>query len=135
MSQDNNHLFPFIITLDCAFAEFWRYNLIVHGEVLASGERRNIVKHVDEVAAVGSNICEVPSTYQRAGHLVIDAGEGDSLRLYIYILPHTLPFTDSIGDAKPFELCVSISHGANVVYKHRYEINQWSGDNIEIVLQ
>ena len=132
MARNNNQFLPYNITLDCSFAEFWRYNLIVHGEVSALGKSQNIVKHVDEVAPVGTNLPAMPATYHRPTTISIEAGAGDSLRLYIYLLPHTLPSVERIPDAEPFELVVTITQGERLCYKHRYMINQWSGDNIEI---
>ncbi len=125
---------PYIITLESDFSEFWRYNLLVQGEVLASGERRELVDFVAEVASVGSDLSAPPADYEPHGHILLKTLEGDELRLYIYILPHTMPRTDQVDKTPDFEFCVTIAHGSERVYRHRYEVSQWSGANIEISL-
>ena len=49
---------------------------------------------------------------------------------YIYIIPHTLPKEQVVRFAPPFELDVKVKYGARIAYKHRYMVNQWSGENI-----
>ena len=125
---------PYTITLESDFSEFWRFNLLVQGEVLASGERREMVDFVAEVASVGSDLAAPPADYEPHGHVQLKTLEGDALRLYIYIMPHTMPRTDKIAQAPDFEFCVTIAHGDERVLRHHYEVSQWSGANIEISL-
>ena len=53
---------------------------------------------------------------------------------YIYIIPHTLPMTTDVAEAKPFEMSVEVLHGAEQAYRKRVEVNQWSGENLEIFI-
>ena len=125
---------PYIITLESHFSEFWRYNLIVQGEVMHRGTHSADVEYSSIVAPVGSNLKTPPTTYQRGETIVIETLKGDALGLYIYILPHTLPFSQRVADSQPFEFRVEIHQGKESIFKHRYEVDQWSGCNVEITL-
>ena len=47
-------------------------------------------------------------------------------------MPHTLPITTDVSAAQPFEMSLEIFHGAEQVLRKRIEVNQWSGENIEL---
>ena len=49
-------------------------------------------------------------------------------------MPHTLPMTTDVSAAAPFEMVVEVLHGTEQVYRKRVEVNQWSGENIELSL-
>ncbi len=125
---------PYTITIECKYSEFWRYNLAITGAVMAEGERKEWISYLDEVAQVGANFTECPTSYNRPQSIILNTGEGDALTLYIYVLPHSLPITRVTKECGPFELRVSVKHGDEVVYNRRMEVNQWSGDNIELKL-
>ena len=123
---------PIKLSVECNFAEFWRYNLIITGATFVAGERTNFIKYVDEVAPVGSNLTEPPLAYSRKPKLELEIEDCDSVILYIYVLPHTMPRTRDTQEAKPFELHTTLSRGTEVLYNRRHSIAQWVGDNIEI---
>ncbi|MBR6721243.1 MAG: hypothetical protein IKL63_03845 [Alistipes sp.] len=123
---------PYSIIIECNYEEFWRYNLAVSGVVMQSGGRVEFVKHLDEVAAVCSNLEECPKTYNRPKLLQLTTCSGDAITLYIYVIPHTLPLSRTVEECRPFDMRVTIKHGDNTIYNRHHEINQWSGDNIEI---
>ena len=125
---------PYTITFECDFSEFWRYNLIIQGETLRSGERYQAISHLDKVAPLGSELSQQPADYSRAPKTEIVTESGDGLRLYIYIMPHTMPFTREIAAAAPFEFRVTIETPRGQCFKRLYQVNQWSGCNIEITL-
>ena len=127
-------MYPFTIVFECDFSEFWRYNLIVQGETLRSGERCQHIAHLDKVAALGSELSSAPASYKRGERIEIVTESGDGLRLYIYIMPHTMPSASEIAAAPPFDFCVTISTPRGQSHKQRYQVNQWSGCNIEIAL-
>ena len=122
---------PYIITLESDYSEFWRYNLIVQGEVLWHDTLCGDVDYSSIVTPSESDLSVPPAGYHRDKSIVIETAKGDSLRLYIYILPHTDPFTNKVADSLPFEFRVMIHQGGKLVFKHRYEVDQWSGCNIE----
>ena len=125
---------PFNISIESDYKELWRYNLALIGEVAVAGERVDVVRHLDEVASVGDNLKVAPQGYNPNRNVEIESAEGESLTLYIYVLPHSLPITRVTKECGPFELRVSVKHGDEVVYNRRLEVNQWSGDNIELKL-
>ena len=53
-------------------------------------------------------------------------------RLYIYVIPHTLPRDNEIGGHPPFPLQVRIRYGDRTVLDKEYSINQWGGASIEL---
>ena len=126
---------PYTITIESDFAEFWRYNLALAGEVKAEGERVEYLKLIDDIAPVGANLTAMPEGYDIERKLSLCSKAGDSLILYIYVVPNTIPTARRVEECAPFELKVSIHHGHEQVHLHRYMRNQWSGDNIEIKLE
>ena len=125
---------PFNISIESDYKELWRYNLALIGEVTVAGERVDVVRHLDEVASVGDNLKVAPQGYNPNRNIKIESAEGESLTLYIYVIPHTLPSTDSTADAEVFNMSLVVSHGSKVILKRQLEINPWSGDNIELRL-
>lgn len=126
------HMATFSLTIECNFAEFWRYNLIVTGAKFLNHERVDMIKHIDNVAPVGSNLAETPAGYARAPKTELTLDGCDALTLYIYVLPHTMPRTRLTDEARPFELHITISRDGETLYNRRHSIAQWVGDNIEI---
>lgn len=126
---------PFKITFSCSFEEFWRYNLYVTGKVFAGDECVEFISHSDKVAEVGAPRESLTNISRRKLPLAITTQDGDSLTLYIYIVAHTLPTTNKISEAPAFECCVSVEHDGKMLHKRRYEVDQWSGDNIEIKIE
>lgn len=125
---------PYHIFIECEFAELWRYNIAIQGEITLRGERRSYIQHYNEVAAVGSHLTAPPAGYTPQRYIELGGAEGDALRLVIYVLPNTLPQTRITSEAPPFELHVTITHGDEVVYNRRHMINQWAGENISVEL-
>lgn len=123
---------PFKISFSCTFNEFWRYNLYITGKVFAGEEYVEFISHSDKVAEVGYPHESFANMTNRKLPLTITTHEGDSLTLYIYIVAHTLPKTNKISEAPPFECVVSVEQDGQMLHKRRYEVDQWSGDNIEI---
>jgi hypothetical protein len=122
------------IAFNCAFKEFWRYNLYITGKLFSGDACVGFINHSDFVAEVGAELKMIPVGYKRKRTTIIEAGEGDSLLLYIYVVAHTLPTTNRIYEALPFKCQVTISDGDDVLFERQYEIDQWSGNNIEIKL-
>ena len=122
------------ISLNCAFKEFWRYNLYITGKVFLGGECAEFINHSDIVAQVGAALKTAPMGYARKRTITLTTQEGDALTLYIYIVAHTLPTTSSIAEAPPFKCTVSIADDNEIIFEKQYLIDQWSGNNIEVIL-
>ena len=124
----------FTIKLESDFSELWRYNIVVMCSVLRDGAEVEFMKHSSEVAPVGAELREVPRGYSADRTIVLRSTDATNLTLYIYVMPHTLPMTTDVADAKPFEMEVTVLHGSEQVCNKRAEVNQWSGENISITL-
>lgn len=125
---------PYTIILDSDFSELWRYNIVVMCSVLRDGEEVEFLKHSSEIAPVGAELREIPRGYSANRRVELHTAEATNLTLYIYVMPHTLPMTTDVAEAKPFEMVVEVLHGTDQVYRKRVEVNQWSGENIELFL-
>ena len=125
---------PYTIKLDSDFSELWRYNIVVMCSVLRDGVEVEFLKQTSDVAPVGAELNEVPRGYSNNRGVELRSVEANGLTLYIYIIPHTLPKTTAVADAQPFEMVVEVLHGEEQAYRKRVEVNQWSGENLEITL-
>ena len=125
---------PYTIILDSDFSELWRYNIVVMCSVQREGSEVEFLKHSSEIAPVGSELREIPRGYDSCRRVELHSQPADALTLYIYIIPHTLPMTTDVEEAKPFEMSVEVFHGAEQSLRKRIEVNQWSGENIEITV-
>ena len=124
----------FTIVLDSDFSDLWRYNIVVMCSVLRDGAEVEFLKHKSEIAPAGAELREIPRGYSANRSVELHSQPADALTLYIYIIPHTLPMTTDVAEAKPFEMSVEVLHGAEQAYRKRVEVNQWSGENIEITV-
>ena len=123
---------PFTIIFDSEFSELWRYNIVVMCSVLHNGEEVEFLKHSSEIAPVGAELREIPRGYSANRRVELRTHDATALTLYIYVMPHTLPMTTDVSAAQPFEMSLEIFHGAEQVLRKRVEVNQWSGENIEL---
>lgn len=125
---------PYTIVINSDFEELWRYNITVMASVRSGEEEVDFVKQISDVAPVGAELAELPKGYNPNRRMELQTKAGTALTLYIYVIPHTLPRTTDVADAKPFELEVEVKHGAERLFHRHAEVNQWSGENIEIAL-
>ena len=125
---------PFTIILDSDFSELWRYNIVVMCSVQRDGAEVEFLKHNSEIAPVGAELREIPRGYNANRRIELHTQPADALTLYIYVMPHTLPMTTDVAEAKPFEMLVEVLHGTEQAYRKRVEVNQWSGENLEITV-
>lgn len=126
----------FHIEIASRYEELWRYNIELTGQTADShGNRLEYLSASRFVAPVGSNLKASPEGYSpEQRDIRIDTGPGESLTLYIYVIPNTLPAERTVDLVKPFTLDVRISHGEEMLCDRHLSINQFSGDNIEIKL-
>lgn len=122
------------VEIESGFAEFWRYNIAVTcGLFDADDVQCGFVSAEDSVAPVGSNLPSAPKGTPPHRRTEFEAGDCHHLRMYVYLIPHSLPEADRIADRKPFPLSIRITYGGSVVLRENRSINQWSGASIEIV--
>lgn len=123
----------FKVSVSSSFEELWRYNIVLVCELCsAEGERLEYLSKDSTVAPVGSNMTVPPADYDVDRNICCECGEGDHLNILLYIIPHTLPFTDDLYQIKPFPVVVKVEADRRVIVNQAFEINQWSGDNIAL---
>ena len=121
------------IEIESTFAGFWRYNIAVTCGLFGDdGERCGFVSAENSVAPVGSNLDSAPAGTPSHRRLTFTADDCARLRMYIYLIPHSLPQTEKIGECKPFALTIKAEYDGEVVLRDRRSINQWSGASIEL---
>ena len=124
---------PFSVRVSSTFEEFWRYNIVVMAAVMREGQRVELLKDRIDVAPVGAELTSPPVGYV-SRDVMLRSVPADALTLYIYVVPHSLPRVESIAMAEAFDLRVEVMFDDKPLYGHTHEINQWSGENIEIEL-
>lgn len=123
----------FKVTISSRFDELWRYNIVgVYELCSADGSRIDYTAEESFIAAVGSQLQGPPSDYNHNRTLNYTSGEGDHLNLLVYIIPHTLPTTDIVAEAKNFPLIIKVECNGEVVVNRVFDINQFSGENISL---
>ena len=123
----------FKVSVTSSFEELWRYNIVLVCELCsAEGERVDFLSKDSTIAPVGSNMTAPPIDYDTNRKICCECGEGDHLNILLYIIPHTLPFTDDLYEIKSFPVVVRVEADKKVVLNQAFEINQWSGDNIAL---
>ena len=102
----------FTIEISSRYEGWWRYNVaLMCGCFDTAGNRTGFASTEAHVADVGSNLREKPAGNPGGGRASLETGPCDHLLLYIYIVPHTLPAGNDIGDTTPFEVEIRIAYG------------------------
>lgn len=131
MSTDNGYK----AEIESTFAGFWRYNVAVTcGLFSEDGRQVGYAAAEDTIAPAGSNLAERPSGVAERRRITVSTADCHHLRMYIYLIPHTLPASDKVLECKPFEISIKISHGGRTILHEQRRINQWSGASIEITV-
>ena len=100
----------FTIEISSRYEGWWRYNVaLMCGCFDTAGNRTGFASTEAHVADVGSNLREKPAGNPGGGRASLETGPCDHLLLYIYIVPHTLPAGNDIGDTAPFEVEIRIA--------------------------
>lgn len=129
--MNNDKIF---IDVKCDFEELWRYNIVAMVGAYVNDEQVDLAKHASEIAPIGAMLTAPPEGYNPNRSFTLECKAAEVLTLYIYVIPHTFPQCRDVAEVEPFELELVVRRGKKAVYKHRYDINQWSGENIEIRL-
>ena len=110
----------FTIEISSRYEGWWRYNVaLMCGCFDTAGNRTGFLR-------------EKPAGNPGGGRASLETGPCDHLLLYIYIVPHTLPAGNDIGDTAPFEVEIRIAYGGRRLRAEKRLINQWSGASIEM---
>ncbi len=120
----------------CDFGGWWRYNVMMTcGCFDAAGAGTAFRSCDDGVAPVGSNLASMPDGIDPQRRVVMELPECSRIRLFTYIIPHTLPDVRFIEEAPSFKLTLRILCGRKVLQSTDHRINQWSGASIEVDCQ
>ena len=103
----------FTIEISSRYEGWWRYNVaLMCGCFDTAGNRTGFASTEAHVADVGSNLREKPAGNPGGGRASLETGPCDHLLLYIYIVPHTLPYAMRISTRHPSK-SKSASHTAD----------------------
>ena len=119
------------IELRCNFPEWWRYNVEMMGAAFdEEAQRIGFVTASSRIAEVGSNLPQRPEGVEVPTTLSLTTPPCHHARLFLYIIPHTLPAGNQIDESRPFE--VTITHYVDGQKSHveSCTINQWSGASL-----
>ncbi len=123
----------FTIEITSPFDGFWRYNVaLMCGMFDAEENRTGFASAEDTVAEAGANLTEKPADYPHDRNVCLTTGPCDHLRLFVYLIPHTLPADNTVGESKPFPLEMRIAYDGKKLRTERFEINQWAGASLEL---
>lgn len=121
------------VELRCSYKEWWRYNATLAAEMRdAAGNRTGYTIAEQRIAEVGANLPERPANVKVHSTLSITTSPCAELRLFLFVVPHTLPIDNSIEQSAPFSVTLRFSCDGEVVRTEQLAINQWGGASHEI---
>ncbi len=121
------------IEIKSDFQEFWRYNLMVMcAGYNHSGDKLFTVSGQDIVAQIGDELQTKPDSYPANRVLNLETPPSTTLKLLIYVIPHTLPVSSDVDGSRPFTLQIEVVSRGESLYRSMESINQWSGASLQI---
>ena len=125
------------ITVDIksGFDGWWRYNVYVSAASFRDEQRIEYRSLTDTVYPLGrgDEVRPCPEDYNPKRPLHLEVEEGDSLELFIYVIPNTMPFADAIRQSPPFKMRVAVK-GSIIAHNEDFFVNQWGGASIHLSL-
>ena len=118
----------FSIEVRCSHREWWRYNVQLMCEELdAAGERVHFGTTSSVIAEVGANLKVAPAEVKVPSKISYTTEPCHTARLYLYILPHSLPTEREVDAVSPFKLTIKISCDGTVLRTEQPVVNPWGG--------
>ena len=124
----------FQISVRSNFAELWRYNIVVTcGAFDAAGEQIEVTTKESSVASIvgGGGVADVVDVSR---DVKLTTGPCESIKAYVYLMPHKLPSAKSPEDTPTFGVRVKVKADDEQIYNVVHSVNQWSGATIELKL-
>ena len=124
----------FQISVRSNFAELWRYNIVVTcGTFDATGEQIEVTTKESSVASIveGGGVADVADVSR---DVKLTTGPCESIKAYVYLMPHKLPSAKSPEDTPAFGVRVKVKADDEQIYNVVHSVNQWSGATIELKL-
>ena len=110
------------------YEQWWRYNVYVSAASFRDGERIAYRSVIDIVYPLESDneVRLRPTDYDPARPIHLEVEAGDSIELFIYVIPNTMPVDDEIRNSPPFKMTLK-AKGAYVSHSEEFSVNQWGG--------
>ena len=122
----------FKISVRSNFAELWRYNIVVTcGAFDAAGEQIEVTTSESSVTSI-EDAADGAADVSR--DVKLTTAPCESIKAYVYLMPHKLPSAKSPDDTPAFGVRVKVKADDEQIYNVVHSVNQWSGATIELKL-
>ena len=122
----------FKISVRSNFAELWRYNIVVTcGAFDAAGEQIEVTTSESSVASLED---AAGGAVDVSRDVKLTTAPCESIKAYVYLMPHKLPSAKSPDDTPAFGVRVKVKTDDEQIYNVVHSVNQWSGATIELKL-
>ena len=125
----------FKISVRSNFAELWRYNIVVTcGAFDAAGEQIEVTTSESSVASIADGAGSAADVADVSRDVKLTTAPCESIKAYVYLMPHKLPSAKSPDDTPTFGVRVKVKADDEQIYNVVHSVNQWSGATIELKL-
>jgi hypothetical protein len=125
----------FKISVRSNFAELWRYNIVVTcGAFDAAGEQIEVTTSESSVASIVDGAGSAADVADVSRDVKLTTAPCESIKAYVYLMPHKLPSAKSPDDTPAFGVRVKVKADDEQIYNVVHSVNQWSGATIELKL-
>ena len=125
----------FKISVRSNFAELWRYNIVVTcGAFDAAGEQIEVTTSESSVASIEDAAGGAADVAEVSRDVKLTTSPCESIKAYVYLMPHKLPSAKSPDDTPTFGVRVKVKADDEQIYNVVHSVNQWSGATIELKL-
>ena len=125
----------FKISVRSNFAELWRYNIVVTcGAFDAAGEQIEVTTSESSVASIVDGAGGAADVVDVSRDVKLTTAPCESIKAYVYLMPHKLPSAKSPDDTPSFGVRVKVKADDEHIYNVVHSVNQWSGATIELKL-
>jgi hypothetical protein len=125
----------FKISVRSNFAELWRYNIVVTcGAFDANGEQIEVTTSESSVASIVDGAGSAADVADVSREVKLTTAPCESIKAYVYLMPHKLPSAKSPDDTPTFGVRVKVKADDEQIYNVVHSVNQWSGATIELKL-
>ena len=125
----------FKISVRSNFAELWRYNIVVTcGAFDAAGEQIEVTTSESSVASIVDGAGSAADVADVLRDVKLTTAPCESIKAYVYLMPHKLPSAKSPDDTPTFGVRVKVKADDEQIYNVVHSVNQWSGATIELKL-
>ena len=125
----------FKISVRSNFAELWRYNIVVTcGAFDVAGEQIEVITSESSVASIIDGAGGAADVADVSRDVKLTTVPCESIKAYVYLMPHKLPSAKSPDDTPTFGVRVKVKADDEQIYNVVHSVNQWSGATIELKL-